>query len=377
MTKRDYYEILGLSRNTSPEEIKRAYRQMALKYHPDRNPGNKEAEEKFKEAAEAYSVLYDPEKRATYDQFGQEGLRGEGFTGFSGFNSSIFEEFEDILGNFFGFDFGDFFGTTERRRRYHPQRGRDLALELEITLEEAAHGAEKEIALNRAEVCSSCQGSRLHPGTKKAICPTCQGRGQIRNQQGFFTISRTCSYCQGAGEIITSPCEACRGSGRIKKKKVLKIKIPEGIDDGSRLRIAGEGEIGDIESPRGDLYVVVRVAKHDFFDREKNHLYCEIFLSFSQAALGATVEVPTLKENEVLRIPAGTQSGEIFRLKGKGLKDIDSHKMGDLFVKVIVRTPDNLTKEQKALLRQFAESRGENLEIADRSMINKIKNIIH
>jgi molecular chaperone DnaJ len=377
MTKRDYYEILGVSKNTSPEEIKRAYRQMALKYHPDRNPGNKEAEEKFKEAAEAYSVLYYPEKRATYDQFGHEGLRGEGFTGFSGFNSSIFEEFEDILGNFFGFDFGNFFGTTEWRRRYHPQRGRDLALELEITLEEAAHGAEKEIALNRAEVCSSCQGSRLHPGTKKAICPTCQGRGQIRNQQGFFTISRTCSHCQGAGEIITSPCEACKGSGRIKKKKVLKIKIPEGIDDGSRLRIAGEGEIGDIESPRGDLYVVVRVEKHDFFDREKNHLYCEIFLSFSQAALGATVEVPTLKEDEVLRIPAGTQSGVIFRLKGKGLKDIDSHKMGDLFVKVIVKTPDNLTKEQKALLRQFAESRGENLEIVDRSMINKIKNIIH
>lgn len=377
MTKRDYYEILGLSRNASPEEIKRAYRQMALKYHPDRNPGNKEAEERFKEAAEAYSILCDSEKRATYDQYGHEGLRGEGFAGFSSFNSSIFEEFEDILGNFFGFDFGEFFGMPQRRRRYHPQRGRDLALELEITLEEVARGTEKDINLNRAEVCPSCQGSRLHPGTKKAVCPTCQGRGQNRYQQGFFTISRTCSHCQGTGEIITSPCEGCKGSGRIKKKRVLKVKIPAGVDDGSRLRIAGEGEAGDQGSARGDLYIVIRVQKHKFFERAGNNLACEISLPFTQAALGATVEIPMLEGIEALRIPPGTQSGEIFRIKGKGLKDIDSHRVGDLFVKAIVKIPSDLSKEQKALLRQFAELRGENIETVDRSVIHRIKNIIH
>lgn len=376
MTKRDYYEILGIPRNASSEEIKKAYRQMALKYHPDRNPGNKGAEERFKEAAEAYSVLGDIEKRATYDRFGHEGLRGEGFTGFSSFNSSIFEEFEDILGDFFGFDFGDFFGTT-RTRKYSPQRGRDLALEIEITLEEASRGVEKEITLNRAELCPSCQGSRLHPGTKKAACPSCQGRGQIRYQQGFFTISRTCSHCQGTGEIISTPCEECKGSGRIKKKRVLRVRIPEGIDDGSRLRIAGEGEAGEAGAAGGDLYVVTRVMHHDFFERDKNNLYCQISISFPQAALGATVEIPTLEENAILRIPAGAQSGEVFRLKGRGIRDISSHRKGDLFVKVIVKTPENLSKEQKSLLKQFAESRGEDLEEPDRSVIHKIKNIVH
>jgi len=376
MTRKDYYEILGIGRNASAEEIKKAYRQMALRYHPDRNPGNKVAEEKFKEAAEAYSVLCDPEKRATYDQFGHEGLRGEGFAGFSGFNSSIFEEFEDILGNFFGFDFGDFFGTT-RRGRHYPQRGRDLALELEITLEEASRGVEKEISLNKAELCPSCKGSRLHPGTKKAACPTCQGRGQIRYQQGFFTISRTCSHCQGAGEIITTPCQECRGAGRIKIKRNMKVRIPEGIDDGARLRIAGEGEPGDLGATGGDLYVVIRMKGHEFFERDKNNLYCEIAVSFTQAALGATVEIPTFEEDEILRIPPGTQSGEVFRLKGRGIKDFSSHKKGDLFVRVVVKTPADLSKEQKSLLRQFAESRGENPEVVDRSVIKKIKNIVH
>jgi molecular chaperone DnaJ len=377
MIKKDYYDLLGIPRDASPEEIKKAYRQMALKYHPDRNPGNKEAEEKFKEVAEAYSVLIDSEKRSVYDQFGHDGLRGEGFTGFSGFNSSIFEDFEDILGNFFNFGFSDFFGTASRRRKYSSQRGRDLALELELTLEEAAQGVEKEIKLNRAEFCPTCQGSRLSPGSKKATCPICQGRGQIRLQQGFFTVSRTCSQCHGEGEIIPNPCPDCQGSGKKKQKKDLVLKIPAGIEDGSRLRIRGEGEAGDPNSGRGDLYVAVRVKKHHFFEREKNDLFCQIEISFTQAALGASIEIPTLEENEVLRIPPGTQSEDMLRIKGKGLRDLGSHKKGDLFVRVIVKTPQNLTKEQKALLRQFAALRGENSEVVDKSIISKVKNIFH
>jgi molecular chaperone DnaJ len=376
MQKKDYYEVLGVSRNASGDEIKKAYRQMALRYHPDRNPGNKEAEEKFKVAAEAYSVLADPQKRATYDQFGQEGLRGEVFPGF---NSTIFEDFEDILGNFFGFNFGfgDLFGTGTRQRRYQPQRGRDLALEIEITLEEAASGLEKEITLNRAEQCPTCQGTKLRPGTKKAVCPSCGGRGQIRHQQGFFTVARTCSHCAGNGEVISTPCDDCHGAGHVRQKKALKIRIPAGIDDGSRLRISGEGEAGEREARRGDLYIVVHVKKHDFFEREENHLSCEIELSFIQAALGITVEIPTLSGSERLKIPPGTQSGEVFRLKGFGLKDLESRRLGDLFIKVHVKIPGDLSKEQKGLLRHLAELRGENLEFMDRHTIRKEKRTVH
>jgi molecular chaperone DnaJ len=376
MTKRDYYDVLGVGRNASQEEIKRSYRQLALTFHPDRNPGNKEAEEKFKEAAEAYSVLGDSEKRATYDRFGHEGLRGEGFTGFSGFDASIFEEFEDILGNFFGF--GDIFGTRDRQRRYYPQRGRDLALELEITLEQAAAGVEKEISLNRAEACSVCRGSGMQPGTRKVSCPACQGRGQMRYQQGFFTVSRTCSHCRGAGEVISAPCHDCKGSGRVKQKRALKIRIPPGVDDGSRLRLEGEGEPGDAEAVQGDLYVVIRIAKHDFFEREENNIFCQISVSFSQAALGALIEVPNLNnETEQVKIHPGTQSGEVYRLKGRGIKDLHSHRRGDVFVKVLVKTPESLTKEEKTLLRRLAVLRGEELDKPDRSLIDKVKNIIH
>jgi len=377
MTKKDYYESLGVAHDATPEEIKKAYRQMALKYHPDRNPGNKEAEEKFKEAAEAYSVLIDSKKRSVYDRFGYDGLRGEGYSGFTGFNSSIFEDFEDILGNFFSFGFGDLFGTRERTRAHYPQKGRDLALEYEVTLEEAAFGAEKEIKLNRLEYCPVCNGSRLQPGTQKSLCQSCQGRGQVRYQQGFFTISRTCSHCGGAGEIITTPCQECRGAGRVRKKKTLKIKIPAGVDEEMRLRIAGEGEAGERGASKGDLYIIIRLKKHGFFEREENNLFCQISISFTQAALGTSVKIPTFEGDEFLRIPAGTQPGETFRLKGKGVKDIESHRKGDLFVKVKVKTPENLSKEQKALLQKFAESRGENLEVLDKSIIDKVKDIIH
>lgn len=373
MIKRDYYEILGISREASSEEIKKAYRKLALKFHPDRNPGNKEAEEKFKEAAEAYSVLVDSEKRSIYDRYGHEGLRGEGFTGFTGFDSSIFRGFEDILGDFFGFSFGDFFGTRSKRRRYYPQRGRDLGLELEITLAEAAFGTEKEIKLSRSESCAVCHGSGMSPGTKKSSCHHCQGAGQVRYDQGFFTVSRTCTNCRGSGEIITSPCKECYGSGKKKVKRVLTVNIPAGIDDGSRLRVAGEGEAGDAGASRGDLYILIHLKKHKFFEREDGNLYCQISLSFPQAALGGKVEIPTLEKSEILKIPSGTQAGEVFRLRGKGVRSFHSNGKGDLFVRVKVETPKNLTKDQKELLRKFGQSRGDILDSVDKSVVNQAK----
>jgi molecular chaperone DnaJ len=379
MAKRDYYEVLGIDRGASTEDVKKAYRQMALKYHPDRNPGDKESEEKFKEAAEAYAVLGDLRKRATYDRFGYEGLRGEGFSGFQGFDSSIFEDFEDILGNFFGFNFGfgDLFGGASRSRRQQPQRGRDLALEFEISLEEAAAGVVKEITINRAEHCPTCKGSRLRPGTKKSVCPACGGRGQIRHQQGFFTLARTCSRCGGSGELVSTPCEECRGTGHVREKRVLHVRVPEGIDDGTRLRIEGEGEAGEFGARRGDLYVAVRVKRHDFFERNGTNLYGEISLSVAQASLGLTVEIPIFSGSEKLKIPPGTQPGEVFRLRGRGVRDLQSHRMGDLFIKVQVETPENLTKEQKNLLRELAKERGENLDFIDQRALKKIKRVAH
>jgi molecular chaperone DnaJ len=372
MDKHDYYGVLGCRRDASSDEIKKAYRQMALRYHPDRNPGNREAEEKFKEAAEAYSILGDTGRRETYDRYGHEGLRGEGFQGFSGFNSTIFEDFEDILGNFFGFNFGfgNVFGGTRQGRRA-PQRGQDLGLEMEVTLEEVAAGIEKDIALNRAEPCPRCHGTKLKPGTKATSCPACSGRGQIRHQQGFFTLSRTCPHCHGKGEMISSPCEECCGAGHVRQRKALSVRIPAGVENGIRLRISGEGEAGEHGAGRGDLYVLIKVKKHDFFEREDNHLVCEIAISVSQAALGVTVEIPTLDGTEKLRIPPGTQSGEIFKIKGRGLKDMESRRAGDLYVKVQVRTPGNLTKDQKDLLRRLGELRSENLEFIDQQTVRK------
>ena len=375
MAKRDYYEVLGVSRGASPEDIKKAYRQLALRHHPDRNPGSKEDEEKFKEAAEAYSVLADPEKKSAYDHYGHEGLRGQ--QGFSGFDSSVFEDFEDILGNLFGFSFGDLFGGRGRGRsgaRRSP--GRDLAIEIEIGLEEAAGGVEKEIKLARAEVCPTCRGSKRKPGTSSERCPTCGGSGQVRFQQGFFSMARTCPRCQGAGETITSPCEACRGKGHIRERRSLKVRIPPGVADGSRLRLTGEGDAGDEGMAQGDLYVITRVRRHPFFEREGNDLACEIPVSFTQAALGARIEIPTLEGTEIVKIPAGTQSGEIIRLKGHGVQDVAGRRKGDLFVKVLVRTPGNLSKEQKALLARLAELRGEEIESVDKSVIHRIKDIL-
>lgn len=371
MAKKDYYQVLGVARDASVEDIKKAYRQHALKHHPDRNPGSKEAEERFKEAAEAYSVLADAGKRSAYDRFGQDGLRGDGF---SGFDSSVFEGFEDILGNLFGFSFGDFFGGRSAGRGGR-RGGRDLALEVEIGLEEAAAGVEREIKMNRAETCPACRGSKRKPGTRATSCPTCGGTGQVRYQQGFFTLARTCPRCQGGGEVNASPCESCQGKGHVREKRSLKVRIPAGVADGSRLRLVGEGEAGEEGMPAGDLYVVTRVRKHSFFEREANDLACEITVSFTQAALGARVEIPTLEGSEILKVPAGTQPGEIIRLKGKGIQDVAGRRKGDLFVKVQVQTPENLTKDQKILLTKLAEVRGEDIESVDKSVIHRMKNI--
>jgi molecular chaperone DnaJ len=375
VAKRDYYEVLGVSRQASAEEIKRAYRQRAMTFHPDRNPGNKEAEESFKEAAEAYSVLVDLERRSVYDRFGHEGLRGEGFSGFSGFDASIFGDFEDILGNFFGFSFGSFFGGRDRGRSSGRQRGRDLALEVEVSLEDAAAGVEREIKLTRQEHCRECHGSGARPGTRNSSCPQCGGRGQVRYQQGFFAVSRTCSKCQGRGEIVTSPCESCRGKGHVKEKRSLKVKIPAGIDDGSRLRLAGEGEAGDEGMPAGDLFVGVRIKKHPFFERDGGDLVCEITISFTQAALGARLEIPTLEGTEILKIRPGVQPGEILRMKGRGVQDLSGRRKGDLYVKIQIRTPEGLSKEQKSLLVELAKLRGEDIEAVDKSLVHKMKNI--
>jgi molecular chaperone DnaJ len=374
MAEKDYYRVLGMPRDAPAEDIKKAYRQMALKHHPDRNPGSKEAEERFKEAAEAYSVLGDPEKRSVYDRFGAEGLRGQGF---SGFDASVFGDFEDILGNFFGFNLGDIFGGRSRGRSgARRSRGHDLAVEVEIGLEEAAAGLEREIKLTRAETCETCHGSKRKAGTRPSACPTCGGRGQVRTQQGFFTMARTCPRCQGGGEINPSPCEACQGRGHTREKRTLKVRIPAGVDEGSRLRLIGEGEAGDEDMPAGDLYVVTRVRKHAFFERDGNDLVCEVPVSFTQAALGARVEIPTLEGPEILKLPAGTQPGEIIRLKGKGVQDVSGRRRGDLFVKVLVRTPENLSKDQKALLAKLAEIRGEDVESVDKSVMHRLKNIL-
>jgi molecular chaperone DnaJ len=373
MAKKDYYEVLGVEPRASQDEIKKAFRQRALQYHPDRNPGDRAAEEKFKEAAEAYSVVGDPEKRQIYDRYGVEGLRGEGYSGFPGFDSSVFGDFEDILGSFFGFSFGDFFGGGTQARRGGPQPGRDLALEVEVTLDEAARGAEREISINRAEHCPVCQGSGLKPGTKKTVCPTCQGRGQVRYQQGFFSLARTCPECGGRGEIIRTPCPECRGAGLVKGKKTLTVKIPAGIEDQARLRLSGEGEAGQAGAARGDLYVVVRVKPHEFFDRERSDLLCEVEVSFAQAALGVAVAIPALSGEEILKVPAGTQSGDVLRIKGKGMRDLRTQRHGDIYVKVVVKTPLHPGREAKDLLRELAKAGGEELDGVVKGAVRRLE----
>ncbi len=351
--KRDYYEVLGVTRTAAEQEIKSAYRRLALQHHPDRNPNDKEiAEERFKELTEAYSVLADPQKRAAYDAYGHVAFGGSG--GWTpDFSSSIFTDFEDILGDFFGL--GDIFGGS-RTRRARPQRGADLRYDMEISFEEAALGLDTKIKIPRWENCPACNGSGAKKGSNPVVCSACGGRGSIRQTQGFFSIARTCPQCAGAGRVVRDPCPSCRGEGRVRQEKILSMKIPAGVDNGIRLRVGGEGEAGLLSGPPGDLYVVVKVREHRFFDRQANDLYCTIPISVAQAALGTQIKVPTVKGEERLRIPEGTQSESVFRLRGKGFPSLDGRGPGDLFVKVHVVVPQRLSREQRRLLESLAGS---------------------
>jgi molecular chaperone DnaJ len=349
VSKRDYYEVLGVSRTASDQEIKSAYRKLALQYHPDRNAGDKKAEERFKEAAEAYAVLADTDKRHMYDRFGHAGLGGAA-TG--GFDPTVFTGFEDILGGLGDvFGFGDIFGGSRRRG---PQRGADLRYDLEITFEESAGGAETSVQIPRQETCDACSGTGAAPGTRPSTCPQCQGRGQLRYQQGFFTVARTCGQCRGTGSVITKPCTSCHGSGRIQKDRKLTVRIPAGIATGQRLRLSGEGEAGPGGGPPGDLYVVVHVQDHAFFQRDGNDLYCEVPLNFPTLALGGQIRIPTLEGEESFTVPEGTQTATTFRLRGRGMPDVNGRGRGDLMVTVKGITPRKVTREQRKLLEQLS-----------------------
>jgi molecular chaperone DnaJ len=346
MAKRDYYEILNVDRNASEPEIRQAYRRLAMKYHPDRNPGDQAAEEQFKEVKEAYEALSDARKRAAYDQFGHAGVEGAAGGGFGG---------PADLGDIFGGVFRDIFGGG-RGGGQQSYRGADLRYNLELTLEEAVFGTTARIRVPTLVTCATCAGSGAKPGTKPTTCPSCRGAGQVRMQQGFFSIQQTCPRCQGRGSIIPEPCATCRGVGRVEEQKTLSVKVPAGVDNGDRIRLAGEGEAGEHGGPPGDLYVQIQVKPHPIFTREESDLYCEVPISFTAAALGGDLEVPTLDGRLSLKIPAETQTGKVFRIRGKGVKPVRGGPTGDLLCRAIVETPVNLTREQKDLLQQFAET---------------------
>ena len=353
MSKRDYYEILGVSKGAEEKDIKKAYRRVAMKYHPDRNPDDPNAEEKFKEATEAYDVLMDGEKRAAYDQFGHAGVdpnMGGGAGGFGG------GSFSDIFGDVFGDIFG---GGGGGRGRGGPQRGSDLRYTLDISLEDAVKGTTVEIRVPTLTACDTCDGSGAKKGSKPTTCGTCGGAGQVRMQQGFFQVQQTCPTCRGRGKTISDPCTACRGQGRVEKTKTLSVKVPPGVDTGDRIRLSGEGEAGPEGGPPGDLFVQMSVKQHPIFERDGKHLYCEVPITFVDAALGGELEVPTLDGRVKLKIPAETQTGKLFRLRGKGVKPVRGGSVGDLLCRAVVETPVNLSKKQKELLREFQESLGE------------------
>lgn len=345
--KRDYYEVLGVSKSASESELKAAYRKLALKFHPDRNPDDKSAEENFKEAAEAYEVLRDPQKRQLYDHYGHQGLEGSGFSGFGGFED-IFSSFGDIFEDFFGF-------STRRGGRSRSQRGADLRYDLSISFMEAAFGVETAIDLEKHETCHDCEGRGVEPGTHAETCPQCRGAGQVGRSQGFFTIRTTCPQCRGAGQVIPHPCKTCRGSGQVLAKKTVSVKIPAGVDDNSRLRLTSEGQAGSMGGPSGDLYVFIHVKPHEFFKRDEIDIICQIPISFIQATLGDKIVVPTLNGEKSLEIPKGTQFGDVFRFRGEGIPSLRNGHRGDQIIQVTIKTPTHLNKKQETLLKEFAK----------------------
>jgi molecular chaperone DnaJ len=353
MAKRDYYDVLGVKKDASEDDLKKAFRKLAMKWHPDRNPDNKEAEEKFKEAKEAHDILSDAQKRAAYDQYGHAAFEAgmgasAGAAGGQGFGG-----FADAFGDIFGEIFGQAAGGRGGRAGVY--RGSDLRYNLEVSLEEAARGTETRIRIPTHEECDTCHGSGAKPGTQPKTCPTCNGQGQVRMQQGFFSVQQTCPRCHGSGKFVSDPCGTCGGAGRVKKQKTLSVKIPAGVDTGDRIRLSGEGEPGMNGGPTGDLYVVVNIKDHPVFQRDGNDLHCEMPVSFTTAALGGEIEIPTLDGAAKIRIPAETQSGKVFRLRGKGIKGVRSSSYGDLHCHVVVETPVNLTARQKELLRELED----------------------
>jgi molecular chaperone DnaJ len=377
MAKRDYYETLGVPRGASDEEIKKAYRKLAVKFHPDKNPGDHAAEENFKELGHAYEILSDPQKRAAYDQYGHAAFdpraraRGGGFAG-GGFHDP-FEVFRDVFGGAGGSIFENLFGGGQDPNG--PQRGDDLRYDMQLTLEEAALGCEKEISVTKPDQCDHCHGAGAEPGSKTRTCGTCGGRGQVLTSRGIFSIAQTCPHCKGAGRILEKPCKQCAGSGKHERTSKIKLRIPAGVESNSRLRSSGNGEAGTRGGPHGDLYVFLQVKQHEIFQREGDDLLCEVPVSFIQATLGAEIEVPTLQGKATVKIPAGTQPGTILRLKGRGVKNLQGHGQGDLHVRVQVEVPTRLTAEQMAKLQEFAALCDENVNPISKSFFEKAKNL--
>ncbi len=363
-SKRDYYEVLGVERSADGDMLKKSFRKLAMQYHPDRNPGDKAAEDKFKEASEAYEVLSDSEKRARYDRFGHQGV--EGFGGGAGFSGQV--NINDIFGEIFGDIFG---GSGGRSRR---NRGADLRYNLELTFEEAAFGTEVSVKIPRLKRCETCEGTGSKTKQRRT-CPTCAGAGELRFTQGFFAVARTCNQCGGAGQVVSDPCKTCKGSGRVEAQGELTVKIPGGVDTGTRVRLAGEGELGEQGGSPGDLYVVVQVKDHSIFHREDNEVFCEVPITFAQATLGAAIQVPTLDGMHELKIPEGTQSGKVFRLKGKGIPNVHGGPRGDQHVRVEVETPQNLTAQQRELLEAFAKACNEEVSPRAKSFFGKVKTL--
>ena len=373
MAKRDYYEVLGVGKNASADDIKRAYRRMAMKYHPDKNPDDKEAEAKFKECAEAYEVLSDSEKRQRYDQFGHEGLRGIGMRDYTHMR---WQDIGSIFENISGFDefFGDIFGTRSRRaRRAGPTRGYDLETSVELTLNDIAKGAEKTIEFARQDICPECNGTACAKGTTPGRCPTCGGTGRVARGGGFFQMVSTCRQCGGSGQVITNPCRKCKGTARVPKKRIVNIKIPAGVHEGQGVRVADEGEPGRGGGPRGDLYCYVRIKPHEFLQRDGNNLVAIVPISSTQAALGATIDVPSLDGTKRLKIPPSTQYGSIFRIKGQGLPDVRTGRTGDELVQIIIETPTKLNAKQQQLLREFAKTENKSVCPKSKSFFEKLK----